>query len=135
MKKERKNMTKSIFEENGGTYIKCGDYYVPDFGQFNKQAVVDERPLGKYGSLRHEYLKQHRKAIYNSLIITCKLGSHLRDVQEQAQNRLDTLIPLYKEKYEVTEELKRTNQMLWVQEMNQIVAQIEELVFSELVYT
>lgn len=124
----------SLFEKMGGTYIKCGDYYVPNLGQFDDETEIDDRPYGKYGMLRERYLKEHRQALYSHLVLNGELHSHLQDVQEQAQSMLDNLIPQYKAKQGVTEELKATDQLLWVQKMNAIVVQIEEFIFSELIY-
>lgn len=85
-------MAQSIFEKMGGKYIKVGDYYVPDFGQFDEDTEpVDDRPLGKYGMLRESYLKEHRKPLYNHLLLSGELHSHLRDIQEQSQQLLDRL--------------------------------------------
>lgn len=119
----------------GGKYIKVGDYYVPDLGQFDdEQEPIDNRPIGKYGMLRESFLREHHKPLYNHLLLSGELRTHLRDVQEQAQQLLDTLIPQYKEHQGITEELKATDQMEWVGRMNNIVAQIEEIIFSEIVY-
>ena len=126
---------KSLFEQMGGKYIKVGDYYVPDLGQLDdEQEPIDNRPIGKYGMLRESFLKEHHKPLYNHLLLSGELQTHLRDVQEQAQQLLDTLIPQYKEKQGVTEELKAIDQMEWVGKMNNIVSQIEEIIFSEIVY-
>lgn len=128
-------MAQSIFEKMGGKYIKVGDYYVPDFGQFDEDTEpVDDRPLGKYGMLRESYLKEHRKPLYNHLLLSGELHSHLRDIQEQSQQLLDRLIPQYRERQGVTEELKATMQLEWVGRMNNIIAQIEEIIFADIVY-
>lgn len=128
-------MQKSIFEQMGGTYVKVGDYYVPDLGQFDdEQGEIDDRPIGKYGMLRETYLKGHRNAWYNHLVLSGELPTHLRDIQEQAQNLLDALIPRYKERQGVTEALKVTDQMAWICRMNSIVAQIEEIIYKEIIY-
>ena len=125
----------TIFEKMGGKYIKVGDYYLPDFGQFDdEEEETDNRPLGKYGMLRESYLKEHRKHYYNRLLFSGELHSHLRDVQEQAQNLLDRLLPQYKASQGVTEELKSTRQLEWVGRMNSIIAQIEEIIFADIVY-
>lgn len=124
----------SIFEEMGGKYIKVGDYYVPDFGQFDDNEETDDRPLGKYGMMRETYLKEYHKPLYNHLLLSGELHSHLRDVNEQAQNLLDTLMPQYKVRQGVTEELKATQQLEWVGRMNNIVSQIEEITFADIVY-
>ncbi len=125
----------SIFEKMGGKYIKVGDYYVPDFGQFDDdEDETDNRPLGKYGMMREAYLKEHHKPLYNHLLLSGELDSHLCDVNEEAQNLLDRLLPQYKAIQGVTEDLKATNQFEWVGRVNNIVAQIEEIIFSDIVY-
>lgn len=128
-------MEKSISEKMGGKYIKVGDYYVPNLGQFDKVTEpTDKRPLGKYSMLRETYLKGHRHAMYNHLILSGELYSHLLNVQEQAQDLLDRLIPQYKQRQGVTEELKSQDQLLWIRKINNIIAQIEEIIYSEIVY-
>ncbi|WP_249030197.1 TnpV protein [Tannockella kyphosi] len=127
-------MEQSIFEKMGGTYIKVGDYYVPNLGQFDDKEETDDRPLGKYGMIRETFLKEHRKPLYNHLLLSGELHSHLRDVNEQSQYLLDTLLPQYKANQGVTEELKASKQLLWVGMVNNILAQIEEIIYSEIVY-
>lgn len=111
------------------TYSKCGDYYIPDLVY-----SVPDTPIGKYGLLRESYLKEHRSARYNHLLMTGKLYPHLIDVDEQAQQLLDTMMPKLKAQQGVAEELKATDQMEWVGRMNNIKAQVEEVIFSEIVY-
>lgn len=127
-------MAQTIFEKLGGTYTKVGDYYVPDLGQFDEDEIIDDRPLGKYGMLRESYLKECRQTLYNHLLLSGELPTHLRDVQEQSQHLMDTLMPQYKEKQGVTETLKATDQMEWVGRINNIVAQVEEIIFSRIIY-
>ncbi|MFI3213798.1 MAG: TnpV protein [Eubacteriales bacterium] len=125
----------SIFEKMGGKYIKVGDYYVPDFGQFDDdEEETDNRSLGKYGMMRETYLKEHHKPLYNHLLLSGELHSHLRDVNEEAVNMLDRLLPQYKARQGVTEELKATNQLEWIGCVNNIVAQIEEIINNEIMY-
>lgn len=111
------------------TYSKCGDYYIPDLVY-----SVPDTPIGKYGLLRESYLKEHHPARYNHLLMTGKLYPHLIDVDEQAQQLLDGMIPKLMAQQGVTEELKATDQMEWVGRMNNIKAQVEEVIFSEIVY-
>ena len=128
-------MAQSIFEKNGGKYIKVGDYYVPDLGQFDEDTEpVDERVIGKYGSLRRTFLEEHRPAIYTKLLYSFELDTHLKDVNVEAQNLIDKLLPQYKKQQGVTEELKAQNQLLWVGKVNNIIAQIEEIIYREIVY-
>lgn len=111
------------------TYSQCGDYYIPDLIY-----SVPDVPIGKYGLLRESYLKKHCSARYSHLLMSGKLYPHLIDVDEQAQHLLDTIIPRLKAQHGITEELKTTDQMEWVGKMNHIRAQVEEVIFSEIIY-
>ena len=126
---------KSLFEQMGGIYIKLGDYYAPDLGQFDdEQDPIDNRPKGKYGILCETFLREHHKPLYNHLLLSGELQAHLRDVQEQAQQLLDTLIPQYKEKYGINEKPKATDQMEWVRLMEMAHSICEEFIFDRIVY-
>ncbi len=111
------------------TYSKCGDYYIP-----NLVYSVPDTPIGKYGLLRESYLKEHRSVRYNHMLMSGKLYLHLVEIDEQAQHLLDTMIPKLKAQQGVTEKLKADNQLEWVGRMNNIKAQVEEVIFSEIVY-
>ncbi len=124
---------KSLFENTGGTYTKVGDYYIPNL-KLADEVFSDDMPLGKYGLLRESYLKEHKPALYNNLLLTGKLLSHLHDVEQQAQQLLDTMVPQMMKSENVTEELKSIDQLEWIGKMNNIKAQIEEIIFSEIVY-
>lgn len=105
----------SVFEKLGGKYIKVGDYYVLDFGQFDDdEDETDDRLLGKYGMMRKTYLKGHHNPLYNHLLLSGKLHTHLCDVNEEAVNMLDRLFIQYKASQGVTEDMKATNQFEWV---------------------
>ncbi len=119
---------KSLFEQNGGTYTKVGDYYIPNL------TVPECKPIGKYGMLCRTYLKNHRKAFYNTLFISGKLNDYLADIDRQANKLKDNLLPKYQKLYGVTEQLKAENQMKWVQMMNTITHQIDEVILNELIY-
>ncbi len=121
----------STFEKMGGTYSKVGDYYLPNLALPENK---EERPLGKYGMLRKTYLKEHRPVVYNHLLLSDKLSSHLQDAQEQAQHLLDTMIPQMMKTENVTEQLKMSDQMLWVGRMENIKARVEEIIYAEIVY-
>ena len=111
-------------------YIKCGDYYIPNL----RLPQQPEEPLTKYGRMRKNYLKEYRPATYNTLLLEGTLKSHCLDIQEQAQRRMDTLIPRMAESAGVTEALKRTDQMKWVGLMNNIHAAAEEIVREEIIF-
>ena len=115
--------------ENGIDYILAGDYYIPDL-----KLPEENRPIGRYGRLHREYLKQEHPARYSSLILTGKLWTYLADLNEQAEERLDLIIEQMKSAEGVTEELKARNQLEWVGRMNNIRNRAEEIINSELIY-
>lgn len=121
---------KERITENGIDYILVGDYYIPDL-----KLPEENRPIGRYGRLHREYLKQEHPARYSSLILTGKLWTYLADLNEQAEERLDLIIEQMKAAEGVTEELKARNQLEWVDRMNNIRNRAEEIVNSELIYT
>ena len=120
---------KERITENGIDYILIGDYYIPDL-----KLPEENRPIGRYGRLHREYLKQEHPARYSSLILTGKLWTYLADLNEQAEERLDLIIEQMKAAEEVTEELKARNQLEWVGRMNNIRSRAEEIINSELIY-
>ena len=120
---------KERITENGIDYILVGDYYIPDL-----KLPEENRPIGRYGRLHREYLKQEHPARYSSLILTGKLWTHLADLNEQAEERLDVIIERMKSAEGVTEELKARNQLEWVGRRNNIRNRAEEIINSELIY-
>jgi len=92
------------------------------------------KPIGKYGRIRQTYLKEHNKGFYNSLSIQGKLMTHLADINEQANTRLDTMMKQMMETYGITEELKANDQMKWIREVNNIRAMCEEVIYKEMIY-
>ena len=121
---------KERITENGIDYILAGDYYIPDL-----KLPEENRPIGRYGRLHREYLKQEHPARYSSLILTGKLWTYLADLNEQAEERLDLIMEQMKAAEGVTEELKARNQLEWVGRMNNIRSRAEEIINSELIYT
>ena len=120
---------KERITENGIDYILVGDYYIPDL-----KLPEENRPIGRYGRLHRDYLKQEHPAQYSSLILTGKLWTYLADLNEQAEERLDLIIEQLKAAEGVTEELKAQNQLEWVGRMNNIRNRAEEIINSELIY-
>ena len=120
---------KERITENGIDYILVGDYYIPDL-----KLPEENRPIGRYGRLHREYLKQEHPARYSSLILTGKLWTYLADLNEQAEERLDLIMEQIKAAEGVTEELKAQNQLEWVGRMNNIRSRAEEIINSELIY-
>ena len=120
---------KERITENGIDYILVGDYYIPDL-----KLPEENRPIGRYGRLHREYLKQEHPARYSSLILTGKLWTYLADLNEQAEERLDLIMEQMKAAEGVTEELKAQNQLEWVGRMNNIRNRAEEIIKSEMIY-
>ena len=120
---------KERITENGIDYVLVGDYYIPDL-----KLPEEDRPIGRFGRLHREYLKQEHPARYSSLILTGKLWTYLADLNEQAEERLDLIIEQMKAAEGVTEELKARNQLEWVGRMNNIRNRAEEIINSELIY-
>ena len=122
---------KIIHDDNNGLdYMLVGDYYIPML-----TLPEENRPIGYWGMIRKEYLKKHKSGMYSYFLLTGKLDSYLADLNEQAQERLDTIMEQMKAADGVTEELKRTHQMEWVQRCNNIHNRAEEIILHEMVYS
>lgn len=121
---------KSMLEQQGGTYTIHGDYRFPNLIPPPK----DERLIGVWGQRRLNYLKYHRKILYYNLLTSGKLHSHLADVEEQAQDLFFRLVKEHAEKEGITEQFKATDQMKWVQKMNNIRERVTETVYSDVVF-
>lgn len=122
-------MKKSLFEEIGGTYRKCGDYYIP-----NLIAPESKHNIGKYGMLHKEYIKEHHKGFYSRLVLSCQLNEYLFEVDTRARNMVEDIVSKSAVTQDITEELKAKDPMKWVGMMNNIKAQAEEFVYTNIVY-
>ena len=111
-------------------YRKIGDYYIPNLVAPN----IKDFKIGKYGRMRLRYLKENKKAEYTIMLIENKLQKHLMDVDKTANERFELLMKQFAKKENITEELKATNQMEWVDKMNAIKNAVEEIIFTELIY-
>ena len=117
--------------ENNLTYTQNGDYLIPDL-------TLSEQPetsLGKYGRMRKNYLKEHRPVLWNSLLLSEKLYSHLREIDETANRRLEQMMPELAKAAGITESLKASDPMKWTGLMNNCKAQAEEMILAELIYS
>ena len=121
---------KSAFEAMGGTYRQCGDYLIPDISLPNTETTS----IGKYGRMRQRYLKEHRRVLYNAMLLDGTLWSHLAEVDKTCKGRMDVLILGMKEKWGITEDLKAHDPMAWVRAMNNIRNAAEEILFAEVIY-
>lgn len=116
---------------NSLTYRQEGDVLLPNVTLGEMETA---RPLGKYGRMRKQYLKEQRPLLYNLLVFNGKLQTHLMEIEETAQTRLERMMAEMKEKAGVTEQLKAENQMEWVGRMNALKNQAEEILMNELIY-
>lgn len=119
-----------IDERTGIEYHLEGDYYIPTLAMPTQEKIT----LNKYGRLRLKYLKEHKKADYTIMLMDGTLNTHLKELQETADNRVQQIIRELKAKSDLTEDMKNTDILYWVGTMNSIKAQAEEIVFSELIY-
>ena len=110
-------------------YIRSGDYFIPDL-----KLTEETRPVGKWGRMHREYLKEHHPIQFNVLVLSGNLWTYLADLSEQAQQRMDTLIAQLKTAEGITEALKAADPMGWTQRMNNITARVEEIIQKELIY-
>lgn len=124
-------MTDTLFEQLGGTYTQIGDYLLPYL------SLPAETQTGNIGvwALRHKrYMEQHHKVLYYNLLTSGKLDSYLADIEEQAQQLFLRLVKELAEKEGVTEQLKATDNMVWVRRMNNIRNRAAEMVNNEVIY-
>ena len=111
------------------TYTRVGDYYIP-----NLKVEQEERSIGKWGRMHRDYLKEYHPIRFSQLVLSGKLRTHLANLNEQAQQRMETLISQMQAAEGVTEALKAADPMAWAQRMNNIQARTEEIVREELIF-
>ena len=119
--------TKTLYEQLGGTYRKENGNLVPDV------ELPEQKPIGKYGRMHLDYLKQHRRGRYSTLLGEGRLNAYLANVDEQANKMLNTLTVELAKTQGIDEHLKATDQMRWVQMMNNVRSSAEETVMRELI--
>ena len=121
----------SLFEEMGGTYtLGAGGMYYPDL-----ELPEEETPrYGKYGRMRHTYLREHKKAYYTTLLFDGKLVAHLNEIDDAANSQMELITKQMAKAQGINEALKAHDQMVWVGAMNNIRNAAEEIVLSELLY-
>ena len=117
-------------EANGIDYILAGDYYIPVI----ELPEDDDRPIGKWGRMHRAYLEETNPLLLNHLIMTDKLCSYLLGIEDAAQNLTNSMMPDMAKEAGATEELKARDPMRWVGLMNCCKSQIEEIIFTELIY-
>ena len=124
-----KDMKKQIYDEkNGLSYTLHGDYYLPDL------EINEEEPTyGKYGIMRKQFLKEHRSARYQYLVLTGKLTEHLNQVDKEVREKVEILVEQMAEQWGVTDELKMQDQMEWVKRMNNIGSIVDNQIYIEII--
>ena len=122
---------KSILEKMGGTYRREGNYLLPNL---SLPPDAEDYQIGKYGRLRQRYLKEHRRALYSSLLLEGSLKKHLAEIDRSCNDRLEIIETSMMKQEGVTEALKASDQMEWVRRRNPIRNRAEEVIMTELVY-
>lgn len=120
---------KERITKNGIDYVLVGDYYIPDL-----KLPEEERPIGKYGRMHREYLRENHPILFNELALRFQLWTYLADINEQAQERFQVIISQMQKAESVTEKMKADNQWEWIQRMGSIHKRAEEIMLKELVY-
>ena len=110
-------------------YIRSGDYFIPDL-----KLPEENRFIGKWGRMHRDYLKEHHPIQLNNLLLSGNFWTYLADLNEQVQQRMETLIAQLKTAEGITEELKAADPMGWTQRMNNITGRAEEIIREELIY-
>ena len=110
-------------------YIKAGDYYIPDW-----TLPEEHRPIGRWGRMHRDYLKEHRPVVFDQLVLSSNLWTYLADINEQAQQRMEVLVKQMMASEDATEELKEANQVEWVQRISNIQHHIEIILLNELIH-
>ena len=127
---EVENKMKEKFVKNGIEYVRQSDYYIPNLA-LPKET---EYQIGKYGRLRRTFLKEHHNWLYSTMLMQGTLLKHLAEIDETCNSTLKYMMSKMAKQEGVTEQLKATSQMEWVQKMNSIKHRVEEIVMKEYVY-
>ena len=113
------------------TYHQEGDYLIPDLIMDNS---CEDYHIGKYGRLRLNYIKEYKRGLYTELMINGTLSKHLADIEKTASERINFIIKQLSKSENINEDLKSSNQLAWVQAMNNIKNRAEEIVYNEIIY-
>ena len=109
-------------------YRKCGDYLIPNLELPPKPAI------GKYGKLRHSYLRKYKEPLFTALMMKSQLNSHLEEIDRVANDTYIRIFQQLKRQFGITEKLKAENQLVWIHMMNDIHQIAEDIVLTELIY-
>ena len=121
-------MEKSLFEQIGGTYTQVGDYLLPDV------ELPEEKPIGVWGTRHYHHLRKANRILFSQLTISGKMNDYLADIDRQAEEMFSQLVNQFAERDGITEELKATDQMEWVRQMNGVRNRAAEIVNKELIF-
>ena len=121
-------------EKTGIAYTLVGDYYLPDFSLAMESEPQEEYVIGRYGRMRANYLKNHRRTLYSGLLMSGKLHEHLHEVEERAMRQVEDIVQHFAKTEGTDERLKAENQMRWVGLMNNYRHCAEEIVLKEVVF-
>ena len=121
-------MEKSLFEKMGGTYRHEGDYLLPDV------ELPEEKPIGVWGARHYHHLRKENRILFSQLTISGKMNDYLVDIDKQAEEMFSQLVKQLAEKNGITEALKATDQMEWVQRMNIVRSQATEIVDHNIIH-
>ena len=113
------------------TYTKVGDYLFPNIS-LPQQSM---KPLNKYGRMRKKFLMEHQPLIFQTMLLNGTLDTHLQEISETANRRLEQMMQEMSKATNLTEELKASDPMGWTQQMNNLKAQAEEILLAELIYS
>ena len=123
-------MSKTLFEQMGGTYTQVGDYLLPNL----TLSEEEQKPIGIWGQRHARYLKHHHKVLYMNLLTSGRLNAYLADIDEQAEDMFSRLVKEMAKMQDVTEQLKATDQIVWVGKMNAVRNAAMEIVNKELIF-
>lgn len=123
-------MAKSLFEQMGGTYAQVADYLLPNL----TLPEEEQKPIGIWGQRHARYLKHHHKVLYMNLLTSGRLNAYLADIDEQAEDMFSRLVKEMAKMQDVTEQLKATDQIVWVGKMNAVRNAAMEIVNKELIF-
>lgn len=121
---------KERIKKSGIDYVLVGDYYIPVL-----KLPKEERPIGKYGRIHRDYLRENNPILFNDLVLSCQIWTYLADINEQAKERLRVIICQMQKAESVTEKMKEYNQWEWIQKMNSIFNRAEEIIIKEMICT
>ena len=121
---------KTLYENLGGTYHEENGHLIPNI----TLPEQTDFQIGKYGRMHLDYIKQHRRGRYTTLLTECKLNARLHEIDLEANKMLETIIPRLATERGIHENLKACDMLRWVAEMNSIKASAEEIVLQEVIY-